>query len=63
MKESIYHIFQTAKLINYTRTHIVIESLNKNYKMMFDSRVHHFEGYEPLAMLIKDENGNLISKE
>lgn len=50
-----------GKLTYLSKDEIIIR--DKNIKQTFDARIHHFEGYEPLVMLIKDENGNLIRKE
>lgn len=51
-----------GRLISYTRTQIVLESLYRNVPpKMFDARVHHFEGYEPPVMLIKVD-GKLVRK-
>ncbi|MBM7598274.1 RNase P/RNase MRP subunit p29 [Virgibacillus halotolerans] len=47
------HSVGKGKLIHFTREQIVIVHLNRGYKMMFDARVNHFEGYEPPVMLIK----------
>ena len=42
-----------GRLVSYTRTQIVVESLNSKLKYMFDAKYHHFEGYKPKVLLIR----------
>lgn len=46
----------SGKLLEYTPSTIVIETVKNKYHVKVDARTHHFKGYEPPVLLVRKRN-------